>query len=250
MEAGSSSVGGNPTRAARLARIEEVRRGLVGTVDGLGHGLDEGIVEAVVVINTVGFPTRQSCEGHAGHGLPYPWIDVQAGGQPRYRFDSERRHWEAAYAEVAASVGTEDRRGMHSHHWEDLEAAVERQQSGDPAPRNEKGLPEWEAWWKKQKELEAKFESVLGAFLSGEGAKLAVKDLEVRSVEYFPMVRVAGFRVGEGAVLDLHGDEEEKFLKEISQDEASLARRREALYMFVEWLREKYLAGEDFVAVE
>ncbi len=32
--------------------------------DGLGCSIDEGILEIVVALNLLGFPTCQSCEGH------------------------------------------------------------------------------------------------------------------------------------------------------------------------------------------
>ncbi|MBV8695627.1 MAG: hypothetical protein JO125_17285 [Chloroflexi bacterium] len=44
--------------------------------DRLGATIDEGIFETVVVFNLLGFHTFQSCEGHLGHGGPYPWVDV------------------------------------------------------------------------------------------------------------------------------------------------------------------------------
>ncbi len=44
--------------------------------DALGNPIDEGIFETVVALNVVGIPTTQSCEGHLGYGLPYPWVDI------------------------------------------------------------------------------------------------------------------------------------------------------------------------------
>ena len=44
--------------------------------DKLGEPIDKGIFDTVVALNILGFVTRQSCEGHLDHGLPYPWVDV------------------------------------------------------------------------------------------------------------------------------------------------------------------------------
>lgn len=43
--------------------------------DGLGCPLDQGIKDTVIVLNLLGFTTRQSCEGHLDHGDANPWVD-------------------------------------------------------------------------------------------------------------------------------------------------------------------------------
>ncbi|GER84439.1 hypothetical protein KTAU_30750 [Thermogemmatispora aurantia] len=44
--------------------------------DALGTPIDPGIVETVVLLILLGFPTVPSCEGHLDHGTPYPWVTV------------------------------------------------------------------------------------------------------------------------------------------------------------------------------
>jgi hypothetical protein len=51
--------------------------------DGLGSPIDPGIKETVIVLNLLGFPTRQSCEGHLDHGNANPWIDLSLDHQPQ-----------------------------------------------------------------------------------------------------------------------------------------------------------------------
>ena len=46
-------------------------------VDGLGKGLDEGIVETVMGLWAHGFNTHASCEGHMEWGLAAPWVDIE-----------------------------------------------------------------------------------------------------------------------------------------------------------------------------
>ncbi|HEU5383148.1 MAG TPA: hypothetical protein VFV38_47720 [Ktedonobacteraceae bacterium] len=43
--------------------------------DRLGCPIDEGILETVIALNLLGFPTAQSCEGHLDRKYPSPWID-------------------------------------------------------------------------------------------------------------------------------------------------------------------------------
>ena len=49
-----------------------------GIADRTGMPIEKGIIDTVVVFNSIGYKTRQSCEGHAGkEGLPFSWIDIQ-----------------------------------------------------------------------------------------------------------------------------------------------------------------------------
>src|SRR5579875_1408348 len=44
--------------------------------DAPGTPIDPGIVETVVLLILLGFPTVQSCEGHLDHSTAYPWVMV------------------------------------------------------------------------------------------------------------------------------------------------------------------------------
>ncbi len=46
------------------------------TTDSLGKPIDPGILEAVIVLNVLGFTTEQSCEGHLDRALPAPWVRI------------------------------------------------------------------------------------------------------------------------------------------------------------------------------
>ena len=48
--------------------------------DGLGKGIDSGIMDTVVSLSVLGVPTRQSCEGHLKWSTGAPWVDVEAVG--------------------------------------------------------------------------------------------------------------------------------------------------------------------------
>ncbi|RAQ94635.1 hypothetical protein [Thermogemmatispora tikiterensis] len=58
------------------ASWQEACEALARLTDALGTPIDPGIVETVVLLNLLGFPTVQSCEGHLDHGPPYPWVTV------------------------------------------------------------------------------------------------------------------------------------------------------------------------------
>jgi hypothetical protein len=45
--------------------------------DKLGKDIDPGIFETVVILNLLGIPTTQSCEGHLEHGTGAPWVDIE-----------------------------------------------------------------------------------------------------------------------------------------------------------------------------
>lgn len=55
------------------ARVEKI-------TDKLGMPVDEGIKETVIVLNLLGLPTVQSCEGHPHRGVCGPWVDLRPDG--------------------------------------------------------------------------------------------------------------------------------------------------------------------------
>lgn len=53
-------------------KLQDIRTFIENTADGLGKGLDKGMIEPCVYLNALGFITRQSCDGH---GKVPPWVD-------------------------------------------------------------------------------------------------------------------------------------------------------------------------------
>lgn len=49
--------------------------------DALGHGVDPLIKPLVATLSYFGFKTEQSCQGHADHGNPYPWVRIKESSQ-------------------------------------------------------------------------------------------------------------------------------------------------------------------------
>jgi hypothetical protein len=63
------------------------------TRDALGLGIEDGIRRIVAGLQLFWFITTGSCEGHNDWGLPYPWVQIEAGGKPRYRWQNEEDMW-------------------------------------------------------------------------------------------------------------------------------------------------------------
>lgn len=55
---------------------ERVSKQVLTFIDATGKPIDNGIREIVVALNTLGFTTTQSCEGHLNHGIAAPWVDI------------------------------------------------------------------------------------------------------------------------------------------------------------------------------
>jgi hypothetical protein len=53
-------------------QISVMRKKIEHATDGLGKGLDKGMIEPCILLNALGFHTRQSCDGH---GESFPWVD-------------------------------------------------------------------------------------------------------------------------------------------------------------------------------
>lgn len=49
-----------------MDKINQIKQQLR-EIDNLGGKIDEGIIDLVAILNSLGFPTRASCEGHVDH---------------------------------------------------------------------------------------------------------------------------------------------------------------------------------------
>ena len=54
----------------------EVEKNLREATDKHGMPIDSRIFKACVILNSLGYKTRQSCEGHNENFTSYPWIDI------------------------------------------------------------------------------------------------------------------------------------------------------------------------------
>lgn len=57
-------------------RYKKIKQNAEKCIDALGHPIDKGILELVILLNYYKVGTTQSCWGHYNWGDPYPWIDI------------------------------------------------------------------------------------------------------------------------------------------------------------------------------
>jgi len=55
---------------------EKTRESVLKICDGLGYGMDEGIIDTVTAMILAGINTTQSCEGHLNSSVLTPWIEI------------------------------------------------------------------------------------------------------------------------------------------------------------------------------
>lgn len=55
---------------------QQLQQEFLQLADGLGKGIDDGILNTVIGLNALGITTRQSCEGHIEWGTGAPWVDI------------------------------------------------------------------------------------------------------------------------------------------------------------------------------
>lgn len=200
----------------KQALLDEIRKNVNETGDGLGKPIDSGIKETVVFLNALGITTTGSCEGHIKEGLPWPWIDTEDPNQPEEQFEDQNK----IFQNIA------ERNGLK----------VEKLKKGEPikiwfeairaASKNSESK-EYKDWTEKNKKVVEKVKKLLESFYKDRNVdemnKLVMKDTRL------------GFETGLGDtnVLDLEATERDKL------DEALPARKNE-MRAFTKFLENKY----------
>src|SRR5690242_14733922 len=67
---------GTVTREVKEQQWQTMATHVAQMKDKLGRGIDPGIFETVIVLNLLGIPTTQSCEGHLDRAAGAPWVDI------------------------------------------------------------------------------------------------------------------------------------------------------------------------------
>lgn len=71
-------IGKNLTLEQKQQKLEKIKKHFEKVADKLGKPIDRGIFETVVILNTFGFNTRMSCEGHLKRAYYIgPWVDIE-----------------------------------------------------------------------------------------------------------------------------------------------------------------------------
>jgi len=201
-------------------RQEEIEH----TADSLGEPIDERIKKTVVALNVSGLPTSASCEGHIDFSTGAPWVDIEAPGQPKWRFVGEEQVFQGVAEKYGVSI--EDvRRALH---YEARKEAA-RKTSGEETEK-------YKQWRERNKELAEKMSRLLEEFY---------KEREVA-----PGVRLTISEWGEGGFRVNNGEQEDKFApKEFSKEEKGrraqlLPRYQQEMEEFTEFLRQKYFSEQ------
>ena len=80
----------------------EVEKILRETTDNLGMPIDSRIFKACVILNSLGYKTRQSCQGHAENYTTYPWIEIYYNEQvtPEYYLASSKHFYDNLFQDL------------------------------------------------------------------------------------------------------------------------------------------------------
>ena len=84
--------------------LADIASRLDATIDAFGQPIDQGIRSTVLYLQALGITTSQSCEGHRDHGRPWPWIRIEATGEPMFRFQNELEIYNQTSREFGVSV--------------------------------------------------------------------------------------------------------------------------------------------------
>jgi hypothetical protein len=80
----------------------EVEKILIETTDNLGMPIDSRIFKACVILNSLGYKTRQSCQGHTENYTTYPWIEIYYNEQvtPEYYLASSKHFYDNLFQDL------------------------------------------------------------------------------------------------------------------------------------------------------
>jgi hypothetical protein len=206
----------------KIAWLNKLRKKVDKITDALGMPVDEGIKEAVIIFNAVGLYTSASCEGHLDHGLPAPWIDVEAPNEPKERYVGENE----IYRKVARKYNLkieELRRGYNMDAW--WEAIKEAEKSGE--------TKEYKIWRKENQKLLKKAKKFLNEFYKNRKVDSDVK----LKIDIF----------GNGSFRIHNGGKYYKLVNDLSRKEKRevkkmLEKFREEMNAFTEFLKNKYFS--------
>ena len=206
----------------KIAWLDKLRKKVDKITDALGMPVDEGIKEAVIMFNAVGLYTSASCEGHLDHGLPAPWIDVEAPNEPKERYVGEKEIFRKVARKYNLKV-EELRRGYN------IEALEE---AGREIVKNEE-TKEYKIWRKENQKLLKKAKKFLEEFYKNRKVEPDIK-LEI---EIF----------GNGSFRIHNGGKYYKLVNDLSRKEKRevkkmLKKFREEMNAFTEFLKNKFFS--------
>jgi len=210
----------NSLHNKKIAWLNKLRKKVDKITDVLGMPIDKEIKEAVIMFNAVGLYTSGSCEGHLNHGLPAPWIHIEAPNEPKERYIKEKEIFRQVARKYNLKV-EELRRGYNMEAFEE---------AGRKIMKNEE-TKEYKRWKKENKKLLKKAKKFLEEFYRNRKLDPDIK-LEI---EIF----------GDGSFRIHNGGKYYKLAKDLSEKEKKKAEQmlekfRKEMNDFSEFLKNKY----------
>ena len=225
---------------------EQKRKEIDEITDIIGHKIDNGIKETVVAFDMNNLPTHNSCEGHIDNGFPYPFVEVTAGEEPRWKYEDQ----EELFKKVAEEKDIQfEKIERESSQWDvNLYEEVENETGKRLNLKGEKELVEtdgYKEWKKRNKEMFERAQDLLQEYNKNKeqnnpDAEIILEGNEETDFTFRPQ---SGFNRGVDA-LDCMEEREKNNWKLTEEEkqrlEEKLKERRASMKEFTEFLREKY----------
>lgn len=227
---------------------EQKRKEVDEITDIVGHKIDEGIKETVVAFDINDLPTHNSCEGHIDHGFPYPFVEVTAGEEPRWKYEGQEELFKKVAEEKDIQLEKIER---ESFQWDvDLYEEVENETGKRLNLKDEKELTETEEykeWKKRNKEMFKKAQDLLQEYNKNKeqndpDTEIILDGNEETDFTFRPQ---SGFDRSVDTVQYM--EEREKNDWKLTKEEeiklkGKLKKRRVSMKEFTEFLHKKYLS--------
>lgn len=215
--------------------------------DVTGHGIDEKIKETVVAFNINKLSTSNSCEGHVDHGLPYPFVEISAEGEPEWKYEGQKELFEQIAHEKEISL---EKLNRNSPEWDVLlyeEVDSETGRKINEISENElQDTYEYSEWKTENKKVFLKTQELLAEYRDERGENVDA-DTEIimdgNEETNFMIRSKAGFSRGVDGMRYIEErsmDDWELSAEEELDLRVKLEKRRDEMSKFTEFLRNKY----------
>lgn len=240
----------------KVNRWEEKRKEIDQMGDRTGKGIDGGIKETIIALNIYDLPTRNSCEGHLDHGVPFPFADIEAPNKPTWKREGEKELFESVAQEKNIPLEKLNREslGWDVDLYEDVlgEAGKRMNEMADEG----KELPdteEYQKWKEENKKLHTRTQELLKEFYAEQQPlnKDAQIFIDGEGENGFNVRPQGGFeRFADALMWREHINEERAQGREMSPEELQelagrLMERRAEMDRFAEFLKKKFISNAE-----
>ena len=216
----------------------KVKNEMVHTGDGLGRGIDEGIMEPVIALNVFKINTIQSCEGHIDEGVSAPWIRFAAPNEPAERFVGQNEIFEKVAAKYKMPVEETKRMFNMDAFWEAYGECEKNAETED-----------FKKWKLETAKILNLIKAILDDFYSnrevGDNIKIkaSAESLEDMTGDFFELSSGGNDNSDNRIINGIELSEEEKELLG-----KRLIKYREEMRAFADFLKDKFFnVGESYV---